>query len=400
MKFRNFKGVDLFRVGTWTDSKGRKNKWTHADIDGIVDAYNKTKESVHAPLKLGHNDKQKIASSDDDEPAIGWVENLKRVGDKLVGDFMNVPDKLADLIEKGAYRSRSAELYPDFEVAGTTYKWLLTGVALLGGRLPAVNGLDDILALYKKEDIEYDDDIEVVLYESEGAEDDDDFDEELESFLGRINNAVRGKKGAPHIRALQSALRNAINATRGKRSNSKIMDTEKIAILLGLKKDASEAEIEAALKTRNEKEDEENEDVSKNAKKPDPEIAELRNKILTLEKSNAVSAASMIVDAAITAGKILPKQKEFALNYAQNDPEGFAKFVEAQPSVVEFGERGSADKSKIDFALFEPTADDIAVAKAIGTYGKENWRVNLMKEKASAKGITLTDEMLKAKSNT
>lgn len=375
MKFKNFTNVDLFKVGTWTDSKGRKGKWTHKDIDDIVAGYVATKNDLHIPLKLGHDEKQRIVG--DDEPAIGWIENLKRVGDKLVGDFMNVPDKLASLIEKGAYRSRSSELSPEIEIGEKKYRWLLTGVALLGGRLPAVSGLDDILALYSSEGLEHESTSEVVFYESEG-EDSDDFDGILSDFNERLSAKMKGKRGAPHIRALQTALNNAINASKG---GSHEMDSKAIALSLGLKEDATDDEINAKIKSLKETDEKKPEETSKNS----AELTELRNQILTLEKNQAVAAASNVVDEAIKAGKLLPKQREFALNYAQSDPDNFAKFVAEQPEVVKLGEIGTSN-AKVDFTQFEPTAEEIIVAKQLGSYSAE-WRYGIMRTKMQAKGV-------------
>lgn len=373
---KDFKSVELFQTGTWTDSKGRKRTWSTQDLEDIVTAYNETKDDIHPPLKLGHSDSQKIL---DGEPAAGWIENLRRVGNKLVGDFKQVPDKLAKLIESGAYRARSVELSPNFEVNDKKYNWFLTAVALLGGRLPAVSGLKDIVSLYEREGIEYENN-ELVYFEAE--ETDDEIERLLEELQDKLNNAIKGRRGAPHIRALQTALKNAISASR-KVSNE--VDRDKLAKMLELKDDATDEEIEAAIKKLS------------HSSNDDDDKSELQNRVLDLEKQLATQDAERIVDEAIRKGRLLPKQREFALSYAQRDSDGFNKFIESQPeNLIEFGERGSSKDDKINLAKYEPSQIEIDVAKQMNVYD-EKWRTNLMRQKAAIEGVELPADFGKDK---
>lgn len=366
---KSFQDVELFKVGKWTDSGGHTNDWTIEDLAAIATAYNETKADVHPPIKLGHDDKQRFLG---DEPAAGWVENIRQVGSKLIGDFIKVPDAIATLIENGSYRSRSVELSPDFEVGGKTYKWLLTGVALLGGRLPAVNGLADILKLY-----EADEKSNVFLFEG------DDFEAELQNIFDRLESVIKHRQGAPHVRALQAALRNAIKA-HTQRSNSFDMDTEKLTKALGLSDDATEEQILEAISSRN------------TPPPPPPpntdntELSKAQERILVLEQRVATDEASRIVDEAIRANRIPPVARDTALKMALRSKDEFNAFVAAMPAVVEFGERGHSGggSDAASFTKFEPTEAEIVVAKQLGKYGPD-WRVKLMRSKADAVGITL-----------
>lgn len=396
----DFTNVELFRAGTWTDSKGRTRKWTVRDLQEIATAYSETKDDVHAPIKLGHDDSQKLV---DGEPAMGWLENIRRTGDRLIGDFIGVPDKLAKLISEGAYRARSVELQPDFKVGEKTYKWLVTGVALLGAKLPAVSGLKDIVNLYESAHLDYNADYELVLYQES---EDDDFDAELESIFERLNTALKNKRGAPQIRALQLALKNAINSSKGRSNNE--MDKEKLSKLLGISKDASDEDFEKAITDLQGKSEHSKFSkllgLSEDASEADFEkaITDLKGKaehadsnsdaekrLIELEKKQAVQEATAVVDEAIKAGKLLPKQKEMALKMAQRDLVEFQEFIKTQPeNLVEFGERGSSKGDNINMAALEPTPDEIVVAKQMNVYSPE-WRVNLMKQKARAANIEL-----------
>jgi len=142
----NIEGVELIHTGTFDASTGRV-KITAGMLGEIVESYKRLKEKFHAPVKIGHGDDDNMVSKG--MPACGWVENLRVKGKTLVGDLMAVPSKLADLIRSGAYRSRSVEIRPEFDGPdGKTYENVLTGVALLGGEIPAVKDLDDVVALY------------------------------------------------------------------------------------------------------------------------------------------------------------------------------------------------------------------------------------------------------------
>lgn len=136
-------GVEIFAEGTWNG-----DTYTVKDLDDMVAAFDATKDKIRPYLKLGHDDGQKMAPQEDGMPAMGWIENVRRVGKKLVADFKNVPKKIYDLIAAGGYRRVSAEIFLNLKVGGKTWPKLLKAVSLLGGDTPAVQTLDDILSLY------------------------------------------------------------------------------------------------------------------------------------------------------------------------------------------------------------------------------------------------------------
>jgi len=144
-------GVDILRVGEGFNGGGCPEggcSFTAEDLDAIVQAYWATREARTPPLKLGHDADQQLVQQDG-YPAAGWVANLRRLGDKLYADLLEVPKQLADLIRAGAYRFVSVELEKDMEVGGVTYPTALTGLALLGADLPAVDSLKGLAGLYQ-----------------------------------------------------------------------------------------------------------------------------------------------------------------------------------------------------------------------------------------------------------
>jgi hypothetical protein len=159
------------------------------------------------------------------------------------------------------------------------------------------------------------------------------------------------------------------------------MDTKKLAALLDLKDDATEAEIEAKIK-------ESKEDSSKHSK-DDEETSEYEKRILTLETQLAVQGANASVDAAIRAGKLLPKQKEMAVKMALRDMGDFEAFIATQPdNIIEFGEKGSSSNTDINLSKFEPTASEIETAKSMKLWSPA-WRTTLMKNKMAAEGVEI-----------
>jgi len=113
----------------------------------MVDAFAELKEGIRPFLKLGHGERQKLAQNTG-LPAIGWITNLYRNGDKLLADFDYIPEKVFKLLQMRAYRKVSCEVYFDLNIQGKKYPKVLGAVALLGAETPGVMNLEDILGQY------------------------------------------------------------------------------------------------------------------------------------------------------------------------------------------------------------------------------------------------------------
>lgn len=140
-------GVELARVGTWNAATG---PWTCTAAD-LADAVRAQSDPSFrtAILKIGHDDPR--FDSEDGEPAVGRVENLRlsEDGQVLLGDLVGVPAWLAEMIPS-AYPSRSIEAALGVTTeSGQTYGMVLTGLALLGITPPAIQNLDDLRRLYE-----------------------------------------------------------------------------------------------------------------------------------------------------------------------------------------------------------------------------------------------------------
>src|SRR4051812_16531086 len=111
-------GGPVFAIG----SAAGGDFYTRTDLEAIADAHQELGNEIRAPLKLGHSDRQQLLKNSGltvgELPAVGWLDSksFQVVDDeetgqsKLVADLKAVPKKLAALMEKGAYRTRSSEI--------------------------------------------------------------------------------------------------------------------------------------------------------------------------------------------------------------------------------------------------------------------------------------------------
>lgn len=132
------KDIEIFEAGTY-----REVEYTEDDLDTMVKNFGELKDEIQPTMVIGHSEDQKILKNSG-LFAAGWLEDLRRVGKKLVADFKEVPKIVADLIEKKAYKRISSEIYKNYKEKGHA----LRRVALLGGQIPEVKSLQDVAALY------------------------------------------------------------------------------------------------------------------------------------------------------------------------------------------------------------------------------------------------------------
>ena len=127
--------VDVFAVGTWrgVNSPPEGDKYEESDLTAMIEAF---KAGVMKPkLKITHG-------SDREQVDIGEVSNLRIKGGKLFADFVNVPRALYELMKKGLFGKRSAEVIWDLkDRAGKSWRRVLKAVALLApGQKPCAMG--------------------------------------------------------------------------------------------------------------------------------------------------------------------------------------------------------------------------------------------------------------------
>ncbi len=134
---------ELFSVGLWN---GRH--YILDDLHDIANNFKHFKDLLKPMLKLGHEEGQEEEILKYGQPALGWIEDIRvdeKLG-KLFGKFTDIPAIVKEALQKKLYKQKSIEIDIDVEHDGETFEHVLTGVALLGADLPAVNNLNDLKA--------------------------------------------------------------------------------------------------------------------------------------------------------------------------------------------------------------------------------------------------------------
>lgn len=125
------RGVEIFASGTHNG-----DPYSEKDLDAMVEAFHAL--DFKPALRIGH---ASPGENESETPAIGWVENLRREGNKLIADFVNIADEVMASINKKAFTRVSSEVFWNFERAGRKFSRVLKAVALLGVGIPGVAGL-------------------------------------------------------------------------------------------------------------------------------------------------------------------------------------------------------------------------------------------------------------------
>lgn len=134
------KDIEIFSTGTYHGEKFNKS-----DLDGIANNFQVLKDKVKPVFKMAHgNEIHKVNG----QPAMGWASEIKRVGNKLLASFKDVPEVVKKAIDKKLYKRVSAEIYSGLNIGGKKYKRVLSGVGLLGADVPEVKDLKDIEAFF------------------------------------------------------------------------------------------------------------------------------------------------------------------------------------------------------------------------------------------------------------
>lgn len=118
--------IEVFKVGTHTDSKGRTAAFSAADLDQMV--ANVAGSGV--PHVIGH--------PKHDDPAYAWTKpgDLKRDGDSLLAKASDINSDFESAVAGGAWRERSVSIYRD-----PARGWVMRHIGWLGAMEPGVSGL-------------------------------------------------------------------------------------------------------------------------------------------------------------------------------------------------------------------------------------------------------------------
>lgn len=408
---RTFRGVEIARTGKFEASTGPVT-FTTQDFDNAEKAYKAIGEKQPSPIKLGHDDQQSLVQ-EDGYPNAGFLRNIKRDGDRLVADLVDVPDPVGILIEQGRLNARSIEALRNAQMDGKKWPFVITGLALLGADLPAVDSLKDVVALYASRGIkvpEVEDEAELVMVlastsEEGGYVDVDALIEELNKLLGRTEAVIRYRGGAPKFRTL---VRTAVDELRSiakkkaKAKKEKDMDVQVVAKALGLPETATEEEVTAKITENNAYVDRFNKRLKADmaaceadggkwdsqamtcnkasaSKDPDEvtklkaQLADTQKEVVTLKDKDAKSEATTKVDTAIRARKFTPAARDTLIKLAISSPTQFDEMVKATPDNAILAKAGEAghDGETDGTTDFEPSAEQAKILAATGVSREE-----------------------------
>jgi len=128
----NEQSYSLFNREIFSVGEHNGDKYTDADLVEMANAFNSL--DFLPAIKLGHQ-------RDIGAPAYGYVSNVRKVGTKLLADFIHLPKEIYDAIKQRRYARVSAEVFWNLKRAGKLYKRAIGAVALLGQEIPGVAGL-------------------------------------------------------------------------------------------------------------------------------------------------------------------------------------------------------------------------------------------------------------------
>lgn len=356
--------VPLMRVGKGFMGQGCPKdgcEFTETDLDAIVMAYWATKDGLLPPVKLGHDDDQKLLQ-EDGYPSAGLVANLRRRTDKLYADLIDVPKRVAELIKAGAYRSVSVELGVDREINNQKFPQILTGLALLGADLPAIDSLGGITALYQS--LQLSSEGETIILT-------DINDKPTDNPGPEPDISDKGGDSMSELAPVRQALGlgedgDAVAAIEGLKGQ--------IATLTSTLQGEAPGKVEAAqLKA----------DLQEARQRYISLDNEKNQEMFTLKEQVTQMKAENRVEKAINAGRITHANKEYALKVSlgsQSDEEWEA-FVRTLPK-VDLREHGAS--LDLQMAEVEPTEEQMRVARQTG-----QTREQIMAQNARDKGFKL-----------
>ncbi len=357
-------GVEILRTGKWN---GRD--YTTADLDAIAESHEALKSSGFlVPRVTIDHDERATRSQGDGGPALGFVDTVERIGDRLIASLIKVPAMLASAIQRENYQPRSVEIWWDVELGGTEFPAVLSVLSFLGADLPAVDGLAAIEQLYAEQPEA------VTALSADGA--------------GEAKRTVVRLSALPET---DPAQENTVNSA-------------KILEALGLESNAGEeAALAAIAKLTAEPVESAADPEPVEPVEPDPDAdpapetlalkndnAALLARVTKLEKEAAQTSADGAVDDLVRAGRLLPKQRDQWTKLCLQDADLFtamAADLDVQVDLEEHGHSGKPDSDE-----FAPDKAELAAAHAVDpTLTADDIRA----EKARRAGKTFTPTVSK-----
>lgn len=137
-KYNDIQNVEIFKTGTHNGTT-----FDESDLAEMEKAFNEL--DFLPALKVGH-------TNDSSLPAYGYLQNIRKVGNTLLADLVNIPNDIYQAIREKKFGRVSAEVYFNFKRDGKVFKRVVSALALLGQSVPGVSGLKPLYKMFSAED--------------------------------------------------------------------------------------------------------------------------------------------------------------------------------------------------------------------------------------------------------
>ena len=326
--------IKLVPLGKFAANDGRR--FEIADAEAVVAATRKHAGGRDLPIDYEHQ-VDRAAANGQPAPAAGWIKDVEIREDGIYGRV--------DWTEKGATLIASREYRYISPVLALAKGKAQKVVAILRAALVNTPALD-MPALAKS-----------FLREEEAMT--------LDELMTKLKAALKMADDATEEDML-AALDKLAAADTDPDPEPATMSTirKELCKGLGLDADTPISQVVAAVT-----------ELSQSIAAPEgtvsvAEFKAMADEVTSLRAERADETAEAAVDAAITAGKITPAQKDSMVTFCKSDADGFAAFVEAAPTIIREGEQFAHQKltGTGDDAL---TATEVATCKSMGLTPEE-----------------------------
>jgi len=346
--------------GKWTKANSELNdvevfstglhkgvEFTEADLDEMVHNFYELKDRVKPILKVAH--RNEMHKTPDGQPSLGWAYKLKRMGNKLLASFSDVPNLIKEAISKKLYNRVSSEIYSDLNIGGKSYKRVLSGVGILGSDIPVVKNLKDIEVFFA------------------------DDNQAITTYAMDVSNGV------------------IISQTEDVDMNEDLKKSfeERLKLI----EESHAAELKKFTEEQDAKLQKFTEDNDKLLAEKNKEIEDLKAANLKREQENKITEFKTFCEAQVTAGKMLPAARDILIadldkmEFSEGEDfsipfDKFKSFQEKTGEILDKSERGiylppgerNKNKGKSTKYAERPGAvlEDMDIDKAAITYAREN----------------------------
>jgi len=282
-----------------------------------------------------------FSSPDGTAPAAGWIKKLINRGRDGLWAVVEWTDRARELIEKKEYRYYSPAFNRDKKSGRLTE---LVNVALTN--LPRMNGLAPLIAKGRAQPGDEP--------TKEGG-----MLERTKKILGLAQDATEAdveaaveamKKEHGELAAFKQGIEALPKEGPPAGGDVQTVIAKAITDALELPEGSSEEKVVSSI-------------TLLKANPDQAEYAKLAAEVEALRAKDVERDAREAVDAAMSAGKLLPAKEEWAMNFAKRDLEGFQSWAKDAPQVIPVGKL-NLDKKSTAGAAFTP--EEIEVGKQLG----------------------------------